>query len=120
MMQVRLAFSKFIPTIALACAMVGCSAGPASAHGERAQEPYLRTRTAQFYDVRFSKTKVAVNEEFEVTGAFHLMTDWPDAVAPPEVVFVSSVSPGPTLTRVESYLNGEPARQSFSKLELGR
>jgi len=70
--------------------------------------------------VHFSKTKVAVNEEFEVTGAFRLMTDWPDAVAPPDVVFISSVSPGPTLTRVESYLNDEPARQSFSKLELGR
>ena len=103
-----------------ATALVVCAVTGALAHGERAQEPYLRTRTVQFYDVHFSKTKVAVNEEFEITGKFHLMTDWPDAVNLPEVVFISSVSPGPTLTRVATFLNDEPARQSFSKLELGR
>ncbi|WP_183257881.1 bacterial ammonia monooxygenase, subunit AmoB [Bradyrhizobium sp. CIR48] len=92
----------------------------AAAHGERAQEPYLRTRTVQFYDVYFSKTDVKVNERFELTGKFRLMEDWPDAVTPPDIVFVSSVSPGPTIARVETYLNGEPARQSFAKLELGR
>ena len=92
----------------------------ASAHGERAQEPYLRTRTVQFYDVQYDKTKIAVNEQFTVTGKFRLMEDWPDAVTRPEIVFLSTYSPGPTVTRVESYLNGVPARQSFSKLELGR
>ncbi|MGY4403666.1 methane/ammonia monooxygenase subunit B [Bradyrhizobium sp. USDA 3315] len=80
----------------------------------------MRTRTVQFYDVHFSKTDVKVNERFELTGKFRLMEDWPDAVTPPDIVFVSSVSPGPTIARVETYLNGEPARQSFAKLELGR
>ncbi|OPY96797.1 hypothetical protein A5906_01115 [Bradyrhizobium sacchari] len=92
----------------------------AAAHGERAQEPYLRTRTVQFYDVHFSKTDVKVNERFELTGKFRLMQDWPDAVTPPDIVFVSSISPGPTIARIETYLNGEPARQSFARLELGR
>ncbi|MCS3926258.1 methane/ammonia monooxygenase subunit B [Bradyrhizobium elkanii] len=80
----------------------------------------MRTRTVQFYDVHFSKTDVKVNERFELTGKFRLMEDWPDAVTRPDIVFVSSVSPGPTIARVETYLNGEPARQSFAKLELGR
>jgi methane/ammonia monooxygenase subunit B len=120
MIRMRPIFSKLLAISSLAFAVVASNAMPASAHGERAQEPYLRTRTVQFYDVHFSKTKVAVNEEFEVTGAVHLMTDWPDAIAPPDVVFVSTVSPGPTLTRIASYLNDEPARQSFAKLELGR
>jgi methane/ammonia monooxygenase subunit B len=120
MMRLKLCCKLVFAAIAMVFAVIGSGAPPAIAHGERAQEPYLRTRTVQFYDVRFSKTKVAVNEEFEVTGSFHLMTDWPDAVAQPDVVFISTVSPGPTLTRVESYLNNEPARQSFTKLELGR
>jgi len=120
MAGIRRFFLKLVAILTLSCAVIAGNLLPASAHGERAQEPYLRTRTVQFYDVHFSKTKLAVNEEFEVTGAFHLMTDWPDAVAPPDVVFVSTVSPGPTLTRIESYLNEEPARQSFTKLELGR
>jgi methane/ammonia monooxygenase subunit B len=92
----------------------------ASAHGERAQEPYLRTRTVQFYDLVYDKTSIAVNQQFTVTGKFRLMEDWPDAVSQPEVVFLSTYSPGPVVTRVESYLNGLPARQSFGKLEKGR
>ena len=90
------------------------------AHGERAQEPYLRTRTAQFYDVQFDRSKVEVNEEFTITGRFRLMQDWPDAVSLPETVYMSAYAPGPVITRVESYLNGIPARQSFSDLQLGR
>ena len=93
---------------------------PAWAHGERAQEPYLRTRTVQYYDVHFDKKSVKVNEDFTLVGRFRLMEDWPDAVSLPETVFLSAYSPGPMITRVESYLNGMPARQSFSKLELGR
>lgn len=96
------------------------AAASAWAHGERAQEPYLRTRTVQFYDVQFDKHKIAVNEQFTVTGRFRLMEDWPDAVSHPDIVFLSTYSPGPVVTRVESYLNGLPARQSFAKLQLGR
>lgn len=92
----------------------------AHAHGERAQEPYLRTRTVQFYDLVYDKTSIAVNEQFTVTGKFRLMEDWPDAVSQPEVVFLSTYAPGPVVTRVESTLNGLPARQSFGKLEKGR
>lgn len=90
------------------------------AHGERAQEPYLRTRTVQFYDVQFDRSKIAVNEEFTITGRFRLMQDWPDAVSLPETVYMSAYSPGPVITRVESYVNGVPARQSFADFQLGR
>ncbi|HSV70988.1 MAG TPA: bacterial ammonia monooxygenase, subunit AmoB [Methylibium sp.] len=96
------------------------AASAAFAHGERAQEPYLRTRTVQFYDVQYDKGKIAVNEQFTVVGKFRLMQDWPDAVSLPDIVFLSTYSPGPMVTRVASYLNGAPARQSFAKLELGR
>jgi len=97
-----------------------CQALPALAHGERAQEPYLRTRTTHWYDVTWSTTKLEVNDEIVVTGKFRLFDDWPDAVNLPETVFVSNATPGPVLARVESYLNGVPARQSFRNLEIGR
>jgi methane/ammonia monooxygenase subunit B len=95
-------------------------AAPALAHGERAQEPYLRTRTAHWYDVKWSTAKVGVNDEITVTGKFRLFGDWPDAVNPPSTVFVSNATPGPVFTRVESSLNGVPARQSFRNLVIGR
>ena len=103
-----------------AALLLGGWAELAWAHGERSQEPYLRTRTVQYYDVHYDKKSVKVNEEFTLTGRFRLMEDWPDAVSLPETVFLSAYAPGPMITRVESYLNGMPARQSFSKLELGR
>lgn len=90
------------------------------AHGERAQEPYLRTRTAHWYDVKWSTEKLAVNDQITITGKFRLFGDWPDAVDLPSTVFVSNATPGPVLARVESYLNGVPARQSFANLEIGR
>ena len=45
---------------------------PALAHGERNQEPFLRMRTAHFYDVKWSADKIAVNDEVVVTGRFRL------------------------------------------------
>lgn len=91
-----------------------------AAHGERAQEPYLRTRTTHWYDVHWSTDKVGVNETITVTARFRLFGDWPQAVNLPKTVFVSNATPGPVFVRVESYLNGVPARQSFRDLEIGR
>lgn len=115
-------FSSIRSATWAAAAVVAAVLAPQSAfaHGERAQEPYLRTRTVQFYDVKFDHTQVKVNDIITVTGRFHLMEDWPDAVSPPEVVFLATGSPGPMVVRLESYVNGVPARQSFSKLEIGR
>jgi methane/ammonia monooxygenase subunit B len=110
---------RCIALLPLACLALLASLD-ALAHGERAQEPYLRTRTVQFYDVQFDRAKIAVNEEFTITGRFRLMQDWPDAVSLPETVYMSAYSPGPVITRVESYVNGVPARQSFADFQLGR
>lgn len=92
----------------------------AMAHGERATEPYIRTRTIQWYDVKWSTEKINVNETVSVTGKFHLMADWPDAVSKPDLVFMSNATPGAVMTRVESYINDMPAQQSLKNLEVGR
>ena len=113
-------FTTVLRGLLAAAALWAATCQHASAHGERAQEPYLRTRTVQFYDVHFSATDVKVNDVFTITGKFHLMQDWPDAVSPPDVVFLATGTPGPAVTRLETYVNGQPAMQSFSKLELGR
>jgi methane/ammonia monooxygenase subunit B len=93
---------------------------PVAAHGERATEPYIRTRTVQWYDVKWTAEKIAVNDTVTVTGKFHLMADWPDAVTKPDLVFMSNASPGAVLTRVESYIGDIPAQQSMKGLVLGR
>ncbi len=116
-------FRKFtmIGLAVAACAILSVlDVRQAMAHGERTQEPYLRTRATQWFDVSWSKTSVAVNEEMVMEAKVYLMKDWPDAIAKPDLAFVSLVSPGPVFTRTETYLNGKPARQSFKDLELGK
>lgn len=94
-------------------------AAPAFAHGERNQEPFLRMRTAHWYDVKFSTESVAVNDTLTLTGKFRMFPDWPQVLPKPETAFLGLASPGAALTRVESYINGVPAIQS-TRLELGR
>jgi len=51
---------------------------PTQAHGERNQEPFLRMRTVHWYDMKFSGTKAAVNDELTITGKFRIFEDWPE------------------------------------------
>jgi len=59
------------------------NASPAAAHGERSQEPFLRMRTAQWYDTRWNPQKTAVNDEAMLSGKLHISEDWPRAVVKP-------------------------------------
>ena len=99
--------------------LVAIAPQPVLAHGERATEPYIRTRSIQWYDVNWSTGKIGVNDTVTVTGKFHLMNDWPEAVATPDLVFMSNASPGAVLARVESYIGEVPAQQSIKGLQLG-
>ena len=92
----------------------------AFAHGEKAMEPYFRTRTVMFYDVTWTTDEIAVGEDMVVEGKFRFHSDWPQAVDDPDVIFVTQSIPGPVLARVDSYLNGVPARQSFRDMEIGK
>lgn len=93
---------------------------PAQAHGERATEPYIRTRSLHWYDVTWSAAKIGVNDRVTVEGKFRVFSDWPEAVDKPDLVYLASGAPSAMLVREESYINELPARQSIKNLELGR
>ena len=61
----------------------------ALAHGEKAMEPYFRTRTVMFYDVTWTTDEIAVGEDIVVEGKFRFHSDWPQAVDDPDVIFTS-------------------------------
>jgi len=95
------------------------AATPAAAHGERSQQAFLRMRTLNWYDVKWSKTELNVNEEMVLTGKVHIFSGWPQAVAKPEVAFLNVGEPGPVLVRKGSYVGGTPVPRSFS-LQVGK
>jgi methane/ammonia monooxygenase subunit B len=110
---------KFLPAIAGVGLLVQLlSPGAALAHGEKALEPFVRMRTVQFYDVSWSRTNLAVNDEVVVTGKFHVAEDWPRGVAKPDMTYLNISAPGPVMIRTERYINGQPSVSSMA-LTLG-
>ena len=92
---------------------------PAAAHGERSQEPFLRMRTIQWYDMKWQPETTKVNDMAAMTGKFHLAEDWPRAVGKPGRAFFNVGSPSPVFVRLSTKLNGEPTMIS-GPLEIGR
>src|ERR1700732_2127545 len=88
------------------------------AHGEKSLEPFIRMRTIQWYDVRWSQAKLNVNDELVITGKFHVAEDWPRGVPKPDATYLNVSSPGPVFVRTERYLNGQ-ASVSSAALKLG-
>ena len=94
------------------------NATPAVAHGERSQEPFLRMRTAQWYDTRWHPAKTAVNDEAMLSGKLHISDDWPRAVVRPTRTFINVGSPSSVFARISSKVNGVPMFTS-GPMELG-
>lgn len=90
----------------------------ASAHGEKSQAAFMRMRTIHWFDLNWSKPKVAVNETMEISGKFHVFAGWPETVDKPEVSFLNIGIPGPVFIRAGSWIGDQLVPRSVS-LELG-
>jgi methane/ammonia monooxygenase subunit B len=90
----------------------------ASAHGEKSQAAFMRMRTIHWFDLNWSKESVAVNENVEISGKFHVFDGWPETVDHPDVSFLNIGIPGPTFIRAESYIGDKLVPRSVA-LELG-
>lgn len=98
---------------------VAVDVSPVAAHGERSQEPFLRMRSIQWYDMKWQPKVTKVNDIATMTGKFHLAEDWPRAVGKPERAFFNVGSPSPVFVRLSTKLNGEPTFIS-GPLVIGR
>lgn len=102
-----------------AVALLSATPPAALAHGERAQEPFLRMRSIQWYDMKWSQDTVKVNDEMTLSGKFRVFPDWPNALNEPKVSFLNIGLPGPVFLRTLTEIGGEP--QLFSgPLEIGK
>lgn len=97
----------------------GVYAPAASAHGEKSQAAFMRMRTIHWYDLKWSKEAVNVNEDVEITGKFHVFEGWPETVAEPDSAFLNIGIPGPVFIRKESYIGGQLVPRSV-RLEIGQ
>ncbi|WP_018265153.1 MULTISPECIES: bacterial ammonia monooxygenase, subunit AmoB [Methylosinus] len=105
--------------MAAAVAATMGSVAPASAHGEKSQQAFLRMRTLNWYDVKWSKTSLNVNESLVLSGKVHVFSAWPQAVANPKSSFLNAGEPGPVLVRTAQFIGEQFAPRSVS-LEVGK
>jgi len=94
------------------------TAGVAFAHGERAQEGFLRMKTVAWEDVKFSSDSVKQGQQLIITGRVKVLESWPATLEKPQEGFLNVSSSGPHLVMKERYINGEPAPAAFF-LEVG-
>lgn len=94
------------------------TAGVAFAHGERAQEGFLRMKTVAWEDVKFSSDSVKQGEQLIITGRVKVLESWPATLEKPQEGFLNVSSSGPHLVMKERYINGEAAPAAFF-LEVG-
>ena len=105
--------------LAAGLALTMAGAGPAAAHGEKSQAAFLRMRTLAWYDLKWSKTSVNINEEYEITGKLHIMNAWPAAVHVPDRAFVNTGQPGAVANRLGVWVGGQFTPRSM-KLDVGK
>src|SRR5262249_54945540 len=60
------------------------TAGVAFAHGERAQEGFLRMKTVAWEDVKFSSESVKQGEQLIITGKVKVLESWPATLEKPQ------------------------------------
>src|SRR6202048_889859 len=104
MMKHRLLISLLVGVVALiGTAMV------ASAHGENAQEGFLRMETVTFSNVTFSKDTIKQGEDVTITGKATLLETWPKTLGEPSTGFVNITAPGPVMLMKARTVNGMAA-----------
>ena len=102
------------------------TASPASAHGEKSQEAFLRMRTVAFTDVTFTggrlqngETHLKQGEFVVLKGVAKLMDTWPDTLAAgkPEIGYINIATQGPCVEMVARSINGvsTPGRIEIAK-----
>src|SRR5438445_12642608 len=93
-------------------------ASPASAHGERSQEAFLRMRTIGWTDVVFAGGHRDANgdividqgEKFTIKGVARLMNTWPDTLAKglPRIGYITVATQGPCAAMLKRTIKGIP------------
>ena len=83
------------------------------AHGEAADEPFLKNMTTAFFDVSVSPTDIKVGDPVTITGKVKVLETWPHTLEPPEIASIVPVVPGPVFLLKERTVNGEASIGSF-------
>lgn len=117
---------KRIISVALAsAALVFAGAGSASAHGEEAQEAWLRMNSVAWLDVKVNGNEpggldgadiaLKQGDEITITGSAKILETWPKILndGTPQTAFINVVVPGPVMLVKDRVINGVQSPHSI-------
>jgi methane/ammonia monooxygenase subunit B len=104
---------RFAVILSIVAVLISSYATRVFAHGEAADEPFLKDLTVAFYDVHVSPTSIKVGEPVTITGTVKVLETWPYTLDPPQTAYVTPVVPGPCFALTERTVNGESAPGSI-------
>jgi methane/ammonia monooxygenase subunit B len=98
-----------------AAAMTGLRTTSVSAHGEIAQEGFVRMEAVGWWDVKFSRSDLVQNDNMVISGTTKLLETWPSNMSNgnPEICYLTVVEPGARFVLVDRRINGMESPQSF-------
>jgi methane/ammonia monooxygenase subunit B len=109
---------RLVAVLLLGIASTAVFASPASAHGEKSQEAFLRMRTIGWTDIEFGggqvrggEIHISQGEKVTLRGTAKLMHTWPDTLAAgqPEIGYINIATQGPVVMMLERTINGVSA-----------
>jgi len=93
----------------------------AYAHGEKAQEAFLRMQTIAFFDTEYATDKpvsgeitLKQGEEWTVKGTMKVLETWPKTIDAPEVGYIGVTTQGPTSIMTGRVVNGKNTPHSIN------
>ena len=112
-MKRRFALSLLGSLVALVAVALGTA--PVSAHGERAQESFIRMESVGFWDIKLSTTTVKQGEDLNLTGTAKILETWPSNLSGgnPNICYLTVVEPGAQFVLKDRVINGVQTPQSF-------
>ncbi|MBF6558798.1 MAG: hypothetical protein IVW56_00810 [Candidatus Binataceae bacterium] len=99
---------RFAAGLTAAVLIILCGARGAWAHGEAADEPFLKDLTVAFFNVHISPTVIKVGDPVTITGSLKILETWPYTLDPPATAYITPVVPGPVFVLADRTVNGEP------------
>src|SRR5271154_4617972 len=100
--------TRFVLALTALIILIAAGARNACAHGEAADEPFLKDLTVAFYDVHVTPTTIKVGDPVTITGSVKILETWPYTLDPPQTAYITPVVPGPVFTLADRVVNGEP------------
>jgi Monooxygenase subunit B protein len=105
---------SILGSMAAALGLVALGTTSASAHGERAQEGFVRMEAVSWWDVKFSEQTLNQGDTMTITGTAKILETWPINMSGgnPEVCYFTIVEPGSRFVLIDRTINGVATPQS--------